>query len=1482
MDQQNPTLAKIPILDTRKFEQWQFRIQQYLQHEHYALWELTEFGDSYEAPANVATTGSVSNGTGKKKGRTVTLTTDDMQKRKNDVKARTTLLLSDLDIMSLYDLYNHLKVYESKVQKKSEQNSQNIAFISSAKHNSGNEEVNIASSSTASINVSTASANIGVLEEDMEEDKSKDECLNCHKMGHFTRECRAPKSQDGGRRGNYRQGSKVEEQAPKVLMAINGVRWDWSYMANDEENHALIADEETPTEFALMAKTSVESENMIYHYKLALAQVEARLAEYRNQELKYCEKIRVLEFKTESSTDCIENLKKELELIKKEKEGLDSKLAGFQIASKDIDSLLESQRLDKNKEGLGYSVVPPPPAQVYSPPKKDLSWIGLPEFKDDIVIDYSRPSRAIESTSDDAQNRNPSEASPSTISPKSFIKFVKANDSLTKSPNFVMEKKACFNYGNFNHLAYDCSKRVKKETSRSQNTTHKSFTPRTEIHKLYRPLIRPMRSSMNVAQPNRTSFYKPVHSYIKRPFQRTSAVRSQYRGPRVLPNNIDEKGYWDSGCSRYMTGNISYLSNCEPFDGGYVSFGQAGCKITGKRTIKTGKLEFENVYFVKDLKDFKLLDYANVLLRTPRQHNMYTIDLNKIVPHKDLTCLVAKASADEGMLWHKRLGHLNFKTMNMLVRHNLVRVLPSKCFENDHTCTACLKGKQHKASCPKIKIIKCDNGGEFRNKEMDDFCSQKGIKREFSNARTPQQNGVAERRNRTLIEAVRTMALVNKSHNKTPYELFNDRSPAIGFLKPFGCHVMILNALDHLGKFEAKGDEGTKDAASQEVKKDVSSLRYIALPNWVHDALLEFSLSKPQDDCSTDIPESSRNSNPTATSTNPSAGHMETLTVETSISTDSLPVLTACFTDSQEPSKPKKISHALQDPSWVEAMHEERLQFKIQNEERIDYDEVFKPVARIEAIRLFLAYASFMGFTVYQMDVKSAFFYGTIHEEVYVMYPPGFQDLEFPARVYKVEKAIYGLHQAPRAWYGTLSKYLLTNGFQRGIIDQTLFIRRQRGDFILVQVYVDDIIFGSSNPQLCREFEALMHEKFQMSAMGTSKYWGVLRILMISLRLIPLFWSTARIKTTEDETKILAIVDGILRTITESSLRRNLKLKDEEGIRSLPDAELFENLTLMGYNISPNQSLLFERGEGSGTPTEPHHIPSPEAQQTSTTVHFSPTLPPSSTLPPVADEPTSPLRDVSQGEACPTVSRLDAEQDRANIAKTSTLPHESTLRVPSFAADEGSLQLRIQELTDLCTSLQRQQSDLVSKFEAQEVEITMLKARVKLLEDREGGGAEQSGDDAPIKGRSLDEREEVAEKGSNDTEKMINVLTSMDAATVLSSRVVEVPTGSGSIPTAGPLAAEVPTGSDVVPIAGLIFATATVVTPYTRRKGKEKMIESETSKKKKIQEQMDIQMARQQEEEMEREAQRMNEQIARDAEITRIHVEEELHIMING
>ncbi|GJR66538.1 putative ribonuclease H-like domain-containing protein [Tanacetum coccineum] len=355
-----------------------------------------------------------------------------------------------------------------------------------------------------------------------------------------------------------------------------------------------------------------------------------------------------------------------------------------------------------------------------------------------------------------------------------------------------------------------------------------------------------------------------------------------------------------------MTGNMSYLTDFEEIDGGYVAFGgnPKGGKITGRGTIKTGNLDFENVYFVRELQfnlfsvsqmcdkknsvlfndtecivlspNFKLTDESHVLLKVPRKNNMYSVDLKNIVPKGGLTCLFAKATSDESKLWHRRLGHINFKTMNKLVKGNLVRGLPSKLFENDQTCVACQKGKQHRASCKsktvssisqplhmlhmdlfgptfvkslmkkmyclvvtddysrfswvfflatkdetsgilksfitgvenqidqRVKVIRCDNGTEFKNKEINQFCERKGIKREFSVARTPQQNR-AEAVNTACY--VQNRVLVTKPHNKTPYELFLGRKPALSFMRPFRCSATILNTIDHLGKFDGKVDE---------------------------------------------------------------------------------------------------------------------------------------------------------------------------------------------------------------------------------------------------------------------------------------------------------------------------------------------------------------------------------------------------------------------------------------------------------------------------------------------------------------------------------------------------------------------------------------------------------------------------------------------------------------------------------------------------
>nr|GFB81987.1 hypothetical protein [Tanacetum cinerariifolium] len=190
----------------------------------------------------------------------------------------------------------------------------------------------------------------------------------------------------------------------------------------------------------------------------------------------------------------------------------------------------------------------------------------------------------------------------------------------------------------------------------------------------------------------------------------------------------------------------------------------------------------------------------------------------------------------------------------------------------------------------------------------------------------------------------------------------------------------------------------------------------------------------------------------------------------------------------------------------------------------------------------------------------------------------------------------------------------------------------------------------------------------------------------------------------------------------------------------------------------------------------------------------------SSALLTIADEHASPVRDVSEGEACPTESGFIEDQDRATIAKYSTLPYNSAPRVISPAADEGSMQHTISELMALCTSLQRQHFELLAKFQAQEVDILRLKERVQVLENRESIAGKQSGDDALIKGMSINEGEATAERISDDSKELAIVLTSIDAATVLAGGI-DVPTGNGSIPTASPPATDISTGSEVAPTA---------------------------------------------------------------------------------
>nr|GEY39428.1 ribonuclease H-like domain-containing protein [Tanacetum cinerariifolium] len=774
-----------------------------------------------------------------------------------------------------------------------------------------------------------------------------------------------------------KQGSKVEEQAPKALMAIDGVGWDWSFMANEEENHALIDDEEAPTEFALMAISSSNNETVlpefaddtITDYTRPSPSVESNPNDLQNSSSSA--------FENEESTGSILS-KPEIKFVKPADSPTVAKTNKVETVRKSTIKYDELYRKTSKRSNVrGLTQVEARLVEYKSQEIKFCEKIRAIEFElnnKNIKIerltneleDAKKENDVLDSKVTDAKKEKDVLDSKVTVlfPPHAQVYSpLKKDMSWTGLPEFADDIITDYTRSSPSVESNPNDLQNSSSSASENGESTGSILSKPEI-KFIKPADSPTVAKTNKVETVRKSTIKYAELYIK------TSKRSN-----------------DSGCSRHMTGNISYLTDYEPYDGGYVSFGQGGCKITGKGTIKTECIVLG--------RNFKLTDDTNVLLRTPRQHNMYTIDLNNVVPHKDLTCLVAKASADKCMLWHGRLCHLNIKTMNRIQSFQL----------------ECIKWR----------------------KQCMDF---------------------------------------------------------IRLLEPDG---------------------------------NVADL-----------------LTKPFD-----------------------AGRFQYLVIV----------------------------------DFVEASH--------------------------------LRYALTINPTVYVSHIRQ-------------------------------------------------------------------------------------------------------------------------------------FWSTARIETTNEETKILATVDGKLRTIFESSIRRNIKLRDEAGISSLPDAKLFKNLTLMGYNILPNQKFSFQKGQfshqwkylihtimqclspkstgfnefssniatalvclatnrvynfskmifdgkGSGTPTEPHHTPSPEAQQTSPTTHSSPSLPP--------------------------------------------------------------------------------QDEMASKITAQDLEISQLKARVRLLEDIKGGGIAQSREDAPIKGRSLDEGEEAA---------------------------IERKVATVSIP---PATISVPTGSDVVPTASPIFTTATKSIPYARRKG---------------------------------------------------------------
>nr|GEV14622.1 retrotransposon protein, putative, Ty3-gypsy subclass [Tanacetum cinerariifolium] len=782
---------------------------------------------------------------------------------------------------------------------------------------------------------------------------------------------------------------------------------------------------------------------------------------------------------------------------------------------------------DRYQSGEGYHVVPPPYTGTFMPLKPDLVSHNAPTSSETVPNMVNVKPSTIKPTKNMSQSNRPSapiiedwvfdsedeskgepmptqkahsfvQTSKQVKTPRTFVKPVehptqaenlRKDNHKSRGHKHSWNRKAYFVCKSLNHLIKDCDfyktqmvqKHVRNHVMRVNHQNSARMTdPYSNKHVVPTSVLTRSRLvPLNAARPVTTVIQV---SHGLGPQKTLSLLFDVHGNPQQA---LKDKGVIHNVCSRHMTGNISYLSDFEEINGGYVAFGgnPKGGKITGKGKIQTGKLDFDDVYFVKELKfnllsvsqmcdkknsvlftdtecvvlssDFKLPDENHVLLRVPRENNMYNVDIKNIVPSGDLTCLFTKATLDESNLWHRRLGHINFKIMNKLVKGNHVRGLPSKVFENNHTCVACKKGEQHRASC--------------------------------------------------------------KSKPVSSVSHLLKRTPNIGFMRPFGCPVTILNTLDPLGKFDRKADEGFLVGYSVTSKAfRVFNNRTKIVQETLHINFLE------------DQPNVAGRNLPTH-----NAGIQENLDAGSNTDADAAFDVkdneTEVYVSLSSSDKPKKhdekVKKEAKGKSLVDLstgsrdLSDEFEEFSVNSTNRVNATSA--PVTTVgpnptNSTNSFNAASpsnnAALEDIVYSDDKEdvgaeadfsnletnisvSPIITTRVHKDhpvsqiiseltsapqtksmAKMVKEQGLDDPDYPDKIYKVVKALYGLHQAPRAWYETLKNYLLENGFQRGKIDQTLFIKKQKRDILLVQVYVDDIIFGSTNKELCKAFEKLIKD----------------------------------------------------------------------------------------------------------------------------------------------------------------------------------------------------------------------------------------------------------------------------------------------------------------------------------------------------------------------------------------------------------------------
>nr|GEV58400.1 hypothetical protein [Tanacetum cinerariifolium] len=803
---------KLPILKKREYDIWAMKMEHFLSHTDYPIWQIHGDGVSHE-DAN------------QKFLRSLPFSWSQV--------ALIMITKPELDTLSFNDLYNNLRVFERDVKGTtvSSSNTHNVTFVSAKNTSSTNDGILL---ETAELN-ETKTAEEEMLEalKEKEDLKTKFE--------------------------NWQNSSKNLSKLLNTLISVND-KFELGY--GDYRYGSTLSYENEVLQSVFMNKVSDLEDTPIN----GLKQTAADESDSKPSEYASCES----DSSVETSTSMPEPVENASKVVCEPKVWTGAPIIeGYESDSDN--NLVSNVQEDKEKPSFAFSD----------------------------SVKHVKTSR-----------KNIKETGTTNHSPK--IEKHDRNGHTRKGLGYDFTGKACFVCGSFSHLIRDCdfheqrmakqaelTKSKNKVTGQRENrpvwndvqrVNHQNkFVSSVLLTKTGKILVNAARQTyssqaaststaskvnrpfVNETRPKR-NFYK-IHSPNKRPFHNTTTQRTtfSYQKVNVVRNKalsvvggsgdtaddphraLKDNEIVDSGCSRHMIGNKAHLADYQKFKGGYVAFGGSNGRITGKGKIKTGMLDFEDVYYVEELKhynlfsvfqmcnkknkvlftdtyclvlspDFKLPDENQVLLKIPRQQNVYSFNLKNINPSRDLACLFVKASIDESNKWHRRLGHVNFKNLNKLVKGNLVRGLPSKIFKNDYTCVACQKRKQHKASCKAktvssvnqpLQILHMDLFGPTSVRSINhktyflvitDGFSR--IKREYSNARTPQQNRVAERKNMTLIEATRTMladsflptifwaeavntacyvfnrVLVTKPQNKTPYELLTVENQANKSARP--------------------------------------------------------------------------------------------------------------------------------------------------------------------------------------------------------------------------------------------------------------------------------------------------------------------------------------------------------------------------------------------------------------------------------------------------------------------------------------------------------------------------------------------------------------------------------------------------------------------------------------------------------------------------------------------------------------------------